>query len=92
MNINAKILNNILANRILEHIKTIIHTDPSRFYSRDAGMVLYREVHQSNPLYKQTQRLKPHDHLLRHKESIRQDPTPIHDKKSWKDQEFKAHT
>ena len=38
------------------------------------------EIHQRNALYKKTQRQKPHDHLVRCRESIRQDPTPIHDK------------
>ena len=33
-----------------------------------------------NPLYKQTQRQKLHDHLVRYRESIWQNPTPIHDK------------
>ena len=38
------------------------------------------KIHQCNPLYKQTQRQKPHDHLVRFGKNIRQDPTPIHDK------------
>ena len=38
------------------------------------------EIHQRNPLYKRTQRQKPHDHLARCGKSIRQDPKSIHDK------------
>jgi hypothetical protein len=43
-------------------------------------MVKYMEIHQRIPVYKQTQRQKPHDHLVRCGESIWQNPTPIHDK------------
>ena len=38
------------------------------------------EIHQRDPLYKQTQRQKPHDHLVRCGKRTRQDPTPIYDK------------
>ena len=38
------------------------------------------EIYQRNPLLKQTQRQKPHDHLLRRGESIQQNPIALHDK------------
>jgi hypothetical protein len=38
------------------------------------------EIHQRNPLYKQTQRQKPHDDLLRLEKNILKNPTPIHEK------------
>jgi len=39
MNFDTKILNKTLANRIQEHIKTIIHHDQVRLHPRHAGMV-----------------------------------------------------
>ena len=35
-----------------------------RLHPRDAGMFQYMEIHQCNPLHKQTQRTKPHGHFI----------------------------
>jgi hypothetical protein len=61
INNNAKIFNKILGNQIQEHMKTIIHHDQVRLHHRHTGMVQYTEIHQYNPLYKQT-KSKKHTH------------------------------
>jgi hypothetical protein len=63
-NIEAKILNKILTPNPRTHQND--HPSwSSRLHPRFLGMVQYTEIHQRNPLYKETQRQKPHDHLVR---------------------------